>query len=213
MAANTKQTDFRFSQQFEPDVFWEQHSRQVLGGLLAVIAIGLVIFYWQRHTTRQAEEAAQRLATAHDAGTLQAIIHDYPGKEAATQAELRLADLQFRQGQYVEAGKQYQAFLDQFPQNSLAPSAQLGLAAIQEAQGNFQKARQQYERLAAVSADNYTALLAKQGAARCAEAMGQLKEARQMYEELMAQAQGTPLQGEAYLRAAIIDRELPAAKQ
>ncbi len=210
MADDTKQTDFRFSEQFEPDVFWQQHGRKVTGGLLAVIVVGVVIFLWQQRVAQQAEEVAQRLATARDAASLEAILRDDPSKEVAGQTRLRLADLHYREGRYAEAAQHYRAFLEKFPGHALAPSAQIGLAAVEEAQGNLPAARQQYERLAVASADNYTVGLAKLGAARCAEAMGQLKEARQMYEELMALVQGTPLQGTAYLRWAVIGRELPA---
>lgn len=210
MTEDTKQTDFSFSEQFEPDVFWEQHSRQIMGGFFVVVVVGLVIFYWQHRISQQADEAAQRLAAAHDVKALESIIRDYPGRAVAGQAQLRLADLEFRDGRYAEAGQQYRTFLEQFPKDPLTPNAQLGLAAVQEALGDLQTARQQYERLTAPSGDNYSVALAKLGAARCAEAMGQLKEARQMYEELMALTQGTPLQTPAYLRWSILGRELPA---
>ena len=198
MASETK-TDLAFGEQFEPDVFWEQHGRKIIAGAVAVLALIGVVVLWQRNQVKQAERAEARLAVAADVAALQAIIEDYPGKPVAARAMLRRADMEFRAGQYAAAAELYQRFLNQFSQHALADTAHLGLAAAREAQGDFEAAQTQYLQLVSSRPSGYAAMAARLGAARCAEALGQVTQARQMYEEIMAVSQGTPWQGQVYM--------------
>lgn len=211
MAEDTKQTDYSFSEQFEPDVFWQVYGRKIVSGLVVVVAVGLIIFLWQQNKVRAAATAAERLATARDGAALEAVIRDYAGQPVAALARLQLAAFYFQTGRVPEAAQQYQTFLNDHPHHPLAPTAQLGLATAAEAGGDWLAARQQYERLAGTATENYTLVLAKLGLARCAEQSGQLKEAQQLYEELMALTQGTALQARLYLRRVVLGRELSSA--
>jgi tetratricopeptide (TPR) repeat protein len=195
--------------QFEPDVFWEQHGTKIVLAGLSVLAVGVGLFLWQRHAAEMQEAAATRLAAANSAPMLQQIIQDYPGKEPAAQAWLRLADMQFQSGKYTEAAGSYQKFLDQYPKHPLTESALLGQAASQEALGNFAAAKSQYEMLINVHPQGYALLAAKLGLARSLESLGQPKEARQVYEEVMAAAQGSPWSMAAYMRWVVLRRDLP----
>lgn len=209
MADNTKQTDFRYSEQFEADVFWELHGRKIMTGVAVLIIVGIGLYFWQHQAQQAADAAAQRLAAAQDVPALEAVIRDYAGKEMSAQAMLRLADVHYREGRYADAAGQYQKFLEQFPKNAFAPSARLGLAAVEEAQGRLDVAGKLYVEIVAADPEGYTVVLAKLGAARCAEAQGRVKDARQLYEEAAALAQGTALQGEAQLRIMVLGRVLP----
>ena len=209
--ADISKSDAGFLEQFEPDVFWEQHGRKVVGGLVAVLAVGLAIFYWQRQGAQEEERAAARLAMARDPNSLQAIVRDYPGKEVAAQAMLRLGDVYFQEGKFADAATTYQQFLTSFPRHNQTPAALLGLAAVQEVGGNFEAAKGQYMQLVTSHPDAYTAIAAKLGAARCAVKLGQKKEARQLYEELMPLVQGTPWQTEVTLGWTVLSREAEAS--
>ena len=211
MAKDAPKTDLQFFEQFEPDLFWEQHSAKIMGVVLAVVLIGLGIYLWQRHATDQKRIATERLAAAQDEAALQALVTDYPGQEVAAQAELRLADLDYQHAKYDQAATEYQRYLEKFSTHAFVPTAQLGLAAVREAQGSFDAAKKQYEQLTALQGTGYVAASAKLGAARCAEALGQKKEARQLYEEAMALSRDTPLHTTAYLRWTVLGRDLPAA--
>jgi len=207
--ANITKSDVDFLQQFEPNVFWEKHGRKVISAIVTLLAVGVVAFLWQRHTAQEEQAAAARLAEARDATSLQTIIDDYPGKQVAAAAMIRLADAYFRGGKYTEAATVYQKFLTEFPQYSLVQSARLGLAAIQEVQGNFPAAREQYLQLASSDPAGYVSLAARMGVARCTEALGQTREARQMYEELLPATQGSLWQSECFVRWTVLGRDLP----
>ena len=205
--AEISKSDAGFLGQFEPDVFWQQHRRKIIGGLVAVLAVALAIVYWQRQGAQEEERAAVRLATARDLDSLQAIVRDYPGKEVGAQAMLRLGDLYFQEGKLEDAASTYQQFLTAFPRHGQVPAALLGVAAVQEAEGKFEAAKGQYLQLVASHPTAYTALAAKLGAARCAMKLGDTKEARQFYEELMAVTQGTHWQTEVMLGWTVLSRE------
>jgi tetratricopeptide (TPR) repeat protein len=194
--------------QFEPDVFWAQHGRKVIWAAVGVVAIGLIVFVVQHNAAQRMEEAAVRLSNASDAAALQSIVNDYPGREVAAQAMAKLADLQFRQGNFNDAAASYQRLIQSFPNNPLAESAQLGLAAIQEAQGNYQAARDSYMQILNTHPTGFTAQSARLGAARCSELLGQTKQAQQLYEEVAARE--SPLQREAYIRWVVLSRNRPA---
>jgi tetratricopeptide (TPR) repeat protein len=204
---NITKPDVGFLEQLEPDIFWEKHGRKVVSIIVAVLAVGVAAFLWQKHAAREEENAAARLAEARDAVSLQRIIQDYEGKNVAAAAMIRLADVYFRNGEYSEAVAVYQKFLTEYPRHPLVQAARLGLAAVQEAQGNLQAAKEQYLQLASSDPSGYVSLVARMGAARCAEALRQTKEARQMYEELLPAAQGSPWQSEAFIRWTVLSRE------
>jgi tetratricopeptide (TPR) repeat protein len=207
--ANITKSDAGFLEQFEPDIFWEKHGRKVIAGIAVVVAVGIGLFLWQRHTTQEAERAGERLTEARDAGSLGKIIDDSPGQPVAAAAMIRLADAYFRDGKYAEAAGLHQKFLSEFPRHSLAPFARLGLAAIQEVQGNLPTAREQYIQLSSSDPSGSVTLAARMGAARCTEAMGQIREARQMYEEILPATQGSPWQTECFIRWTVLGRDLP----
>lgn len=201
--------DFRVTDEFDPAAFWQHHGSKIAWAGLALLGIGVAVFIWQRRVTQEMERAAASLAEARDIASLENVVRQYPGKEVAVQALLRLAAQHFQAGRYAEAGAAYQQLVDQFPQHPLVESALLGLAGAQEAQGNFADAKSKYARLITTYPNGYARVAAKLGEARCTESLGQLKEARQLYEEVLAQAQGTPWQPEAYLRYVVLGRELP----
>ena len=204
--AETSQTD-SYLKQFEPDVFWQKHRRQIVWGLVAVLTVGVLAYLWQWKQTQQAEAAAAKLADARDIPALTQVIKDYPGQEMAAQALLRVADMQYSAGRYADAASSYQQFLKDFSNHALRDSAQFGLAAIAEAQGEYEQARSQYNTMA--GGRSYVSVGARLGVARCTELLGQVREARQLYEELMASVQGTPWQAEAYMRYTVLGRDVP----
>jgi tetratricopeptide (TPR) repeat protein len=204
---NTTKSGIGFLEQFEPDIFWEKHGRKVVSIIVAVLALGVAAFLWQKRAAQEEENAAARLAEARDAVSLQRIIQDYQGKNVAAAAMIRLGDIYFRDGKYSEAVAVYQKFLTEYPRHPFVQSARLGLAAVQEAQGDLQAAKEQYLQLASSDPTGYVSLAARMGAARCAEAVGQTKEARKMYEELLPAAQGSPWQSDVFVRWTVLSRE------
>lgn len=201
--------DFRVTNEFDLAAFWQTHGPKIMWSGLVLLGIGVAVFVWQRRVTQEMERATASLAEAHDIASLENVVRQYPGKEVAVQALLRLAAQQFQAGRYAEASAAYQQLVDQFPQHPLVESALLGQAGAQEAQGNFADAKSKYAQVITAYPNGYARVAAKLGEARCTESLGQLKEARQLYEEVLAQAQGTPWQPEVYLRYIVLGRELP----
>jgi TolA-binding protein len=208
--AEPNKQDAAFLEQFEPDVFWQKHSKKVLTGLAVLAVIGLGVYYWQRQAAEQEEAAAAQLATAVDPASLQRLAQNFQGKPIAAQALLRLAEMEMQLGRYKDAGDAFQSFLSQFPGHPLTESAQLGLAVAQESARDFQGAKTQYQQVILGHPSSYTVIAAKLGAARCDEAMGLTKEALQAYEELRPVIRGSPWETEVNLRYMVLARSQPA---
>ena len=211
MAAGTPD-DLRITDQFDFEVFWEKHGKQVTGAVIAIAALGLILLYWQHQATSRAEEAANSLAHAADSTALQTIARDYPKSPAAAEALARLADLLYRNNRYTDAVNIYEKLIRDYPDHPLAMSSKLGLAAAQEGQGNFEAAKAQYQQIISTDPRSYIANAAKMGLARCQEMQGQKKEALQLYEELLAGGRNTPWFEQAYLRSVVLSRDMPQPK-
>lgn len=206
------QDDLRITDQFDFEVFWEKHGKQITGGVIVIALFGLVLLYWQHQANYQAEQATESLARATDSASLQAVARDFPKTPVAAEALARLADLYYRNGRYPEAASAYQSLIMDFPNHPLAVSSKLGLAAVLEAQGQLDNAKAQYLQIINTDPNGYTANAAKMGLARCLEIQGQKKEARQLYEELLALGQNSPWFEKAYLRMVVLNRDLPSEK-
>lgn len=188
--ADVNKTSVEFLEQFEPDLFWQAHSRKILWGLVGALAVVVVVVQMQRQAAEREEAATVRLNQVTEPLALQQLAREYKGKAIGAQAYLRLANLQSQAGRFPEALAAYQEFLTVYPHHSLASAAQLGQAASLEMVGKLEDAKMQYAQLA-TRPNSYTVLAAKLGAARCAENLGQTKEAVQLYEELMPVVAGT----------------------
>jgi TolA-binding protein len=208
--SETSKQDVEFLKQFEPDVFWQQHGKKILTGVVVVVLIGLAVYYWQKQAAAQEEAAAAELSMTTDPATLQRLAKDYQGKAVGAQALLRIAELENQARHFKEAAAAFQSFFSQYPNHPLAETAQLGSAAAQEAQGNFQEAKTQYQQILLGHPSSYTAIAAKLGMARCDEALGLTKEALQIYEELRPAVRGLPWETEVYVRSMVLSRSQPA---
>ena len=188
--AETNKSPVELLAKIEPELFWQQQGRKIVWGLVAVLAIVVVVVHVQRQAAERENEAAVRVAQAADPDVLLQLARAYPGKNVGAQALLRAADLQSQAGRLKEAGDAYQEFLTVYPRHPLVDTALLGQAATLEAAGKFEDAKARYLQMA-YRIGSYTVVAAKLGAARCAEALKQTKEARQLYEELAPAVAGT----------------------
>ena len=176
--------------QFEPALFWQQHGRKIVWGVVGVLAVAVVVVQVERQAAERENEAATRVAQAADPALLQQLAREFNGKNIGAQALLRLADVHSQAGRPGDTATVYQEFLTVYPHHPLADSAQLGQAAALESAGKLEDAKTRYLQMAYRSG-GYAVVAAKLGAARCSEVLGQTKEARQMYEELAPAVVGT----------------------
>ncbi|HXI84208.1 MAG TPA: tetratricopeptide repeat protein [Verrucomicrobiae bacterium] len=210
--AQDAHNDLRITDQFDLEVFWADHGKQITIGAVAAIAIAGFLLYRQYQSSTQAEQAAAMLANARDTMSLEQVIRDYPNSSTAAEAMSRLADIYYRSGKYTEAASTYERITKEFPSHLLAESAKLGLGTILEAQGNVEGAKAQYLQIINSGPNNYVVNAAKMGLARCLEVGGQKKEARQMYEEILALGQNSPWFTQAYLQWVVMGRDMPPEK-
>lgn len=208
--SDINKTAVEFMEQFEPDLFWQKHGRKILWGVVAALAIGVIVVQMQRQSAEREEEAATRLAQATDPVMLQQLTREFKGKEIGAQACLRLANLESQAGRLPETMAAYQEFLTVYPHHPLAGAAQLGQAASLEAAGKLEDAKMQYIQIAS-RPNSYTVVAAKLGAARCAEALGQTKEAVQLYEELVPAVAGTQWAAPVAIRLDVLARSQETA--
>lgn len=208
---DTKTTLIKELEQFEPDVFWEKHGKQVIAGTVAVLVVIVGLLMWQRQQQAGEEQEALKLSQAVDIPRLEQFVNSSGSKSLVTMALMRLGDLQFREGRYAEAGATYQKLVDVYPRSLFVAGAKFSQAAIQEAQGQFEAARGLYSQIAGATS-GYASYQARLGVARCTEALGQTKEARQLYEELLMAGQMSGGQSLPMVRWAVLGRNLPAER-
>ena len=204
----TKTTLIKELEQFEPDVFWEKHGKQVIAGTVAVLVVVVALLMWQRQQQAAEDQESLKLSQAIDIPRLEQFVNSSGSKSLVPMALMRLGDLQFRESRYAEAGKTYQKLVDVYPRSPFVAGAKFSLAAIQEAQGQFEAARGLYSQMAG-TASGYASYQAKLGVARCTEALGQTKEARQLYEELLMAGQMAGGQSLPMVRWAVLGRSQP----
>jgi predicted negative regulator of RcsB-dependent stress response len=209
--ADTNHFNLNELDQFEPDLFWQQHGKKIIAGTIAALVIGLGVYFWQQQKEDDKNRASTRLAEATTPADLEKVAKDFADTDMAPAALLRLADLYFREARYPDATKALQEIVNKYPQHLLADGARLGLAAVQEAVGNYEAARTLYGQLVSTSPNSYTVLPARLGAARCEELLGKTREARQLYNEVLAADQSTGWQGEAFFRWTVLGRQLPVS--
>lgn len=210
--AREAQDDLRITDEFDFEVFWEKHGKQITGGVIVIALLGLAVLYFQHQANYQTEQATESLEHATDSGSLQAVVRDFPKSPVAAEALARLGDLFYRNARYADAANAYESLIKDFPNHPLAVSSKIGLGAALEAQGNFEGAKNEYLQIINTDPTSYVANAAKMGLARCFEMQGQKKEARQLYEELLAAGQNSPWFEKAYLRMVVLNRDLPTEK-
>ena len=210
--AQDARDDLRITDQFDFEVFWAKYGSRITIAVVAVLAVGLIVFYRQHQANLQAEQAAESLARATDVASLERVINSFPGSPSAADALSRLADVYYRNGKYADAVSTYQRIEREFSGHPLAESAKLGVATILEAQGNLDGAEAAYSQILNANPNSYVANAAKLGLARCSEIQGQKKEAAQYYEEVAASTQNSPWFQQAYLRLLVLNRDVTPEK-
>jgi len=188
----------------------DKNKKQLLWGLVALVAAGIVIAFWLAHQSEKQNDANDALSKLTSRGfspatpvatpeALLKVASDYSDTDAGQRALLLAAADLFAAGKYDEAQAQFQKFQQQYGSSPLVPQAALGVAACYDAQGKTNDAVSGYQ----VVADRYqtqnVAPQAKLALARLLEAQGNFKEARLNLEEITRTYPGT-VNSEAAMR-------------
>ncbi len=193
----------------EREIFFERgyhflnHNKYWIIGL-SLLTIAVVAWFVTSYLkeSKLQQKANDTLSAAHSTETLQAVIQNFPGTDAALLATMTLANNYFDQGQidktaWDKAASLYQTVAEHYPSSPLRPSALIGLAAVMEAKGNVDEAIKKFRSVASTFPNSFQAPQAQFAAGRLLESAGRLKEAKQSFEELITSHSQSAWQEEA----------------
>ena len=193
------------------DVFWERYKREVMAVL--VVALLAVAGYggYQLYSSRQANAAAAKLASAKTGEDFQKVTAEYPRTAAGASAYLLLADAQRKEKKFSEANTTLQTFLDKFPQHELGGTARLAMAGNLEAMGKKDEALTAYQRLVAADPKGFAAPIALYSQIHLYKEKKQIAEARKVCESLMTQYRESRLAADAAYQLRLLKVDSPPA--
>jgi tetratricopeptide (TPR) repeat protein len=173
----------------------DRYSRQVNIGLIAVLAIAVILILMARSKRGAELKAQERLGLAEQAyymndyprvvKDMEPILKAYPGTRAAGTAAFYTANAYFALGNTAEAEKYYKMVVDHYGQNPLfSASSYAGLAAIEDSRNQGAKAAQLFEKAGMKYPKLYSAPFYLKEAARCYLSAGKKNEARELLDRI-----------------------------
>jgi len=202
-------------------VWVEKNRKQVLLGVGAVAAVGLIIGYTTWARAAKEEAAGQALSAAlfsglanrtpgADAGAeLLKVAADNSGTQPGAQALLLAGGILFNGGKYAEAQATFDQFAREHAGNPLTAQALYGSGAALAAQGKQAEAVQAFKSVVDRFPNSPVATLARYSQAAALAAQSQWQDAVTLYEEVARSAAGGSLGNEAALRADELRAKLP----
>lgn len=199
----------------------EKNRKQVLLGVGAVAAVGLIIGYTSYARAAKEEAAGQALSQAlfsglanrnpnSDAGAqLLKVAAENSGTQSAGQALLLAGGILFNAGKYSEAQSAFDQFARENPGNALIAQALYGSGTALAAQGKLAEAVQAYKSVTDRFPSSSVAAQARYAQAAAHAAQSQWAEAVALYEEVARNSAGSSLGNEAALRADELRAKLP----
>jgi len=195
----------------EREVFWDRYKKEVMAVLILAL-LGVAAFGGYRmYSERQADAAAEMLASAKTPSDFQKVITDYPRTAAGESAYLLLADAQRNEKKFAEANTTLQTFLDKFPKNELAGTAHLAMAGNLEALGKKDEALAAYQRLVTGAPAGFTAPIALYSEIHLLKEKKQIDEARRVCETIMTQYRESRLAPDAAYQLRLLKPDNPPA--
>jgi len=138
-------------------LFWHTHKKNILLGILAVLAIGGGSLAWYINSTLTAKAAVAALAEAKDIPQFEAVVKNYGGTMPSADAVLLIAAANQKAGKLDESTAAFQNFLKSFPTHPLAGGALLGIGQNQDAAGNSKDAMATYQQVVEKYPKSYAA--------------------------------------------------------
>lgn len=195
----------------EREVFWGRYKKEVMAVLILAL-LGVAGYGGYRiYSDRQANSAAELLASAKTGTDFQKVITQYPKTSAAASAYLLLADAQRNEKKFAEANATLQTFLDKFPKHELMGTARLALAGNLEALGKKDEALAAYQRLVADDPKGFAAPVALYSEIHLLKEKKQIDEARRVCETLMTQYRESRLAPDAAYQLRLLKPATPPA--
>jgi TolA-binding protein len=193
------------------EVFWDRYKKEVMAVLILAL-LGVAAYGGYRmYAERQANAAAETLASAKTAADFQKVIADYPRTPAGASAYLLLADSQQNEKKFAEANTTLQTFLDKFPKNELVDTARLAIAGNLEALGKKDEALAAYQRVVTANPTGFAAPMALYSEIHLLKEKKQIDEARRVCETIMTQYRESRLAPDAAYQLRLLKPETPPA--
>ena len=194
---------------FDPVAFWYLHKGKILAlaALFVVALTGYAIQQMVERNSRLASEAA--FAAATSAEDFKKVVANHAGTVAAANAELRLADLQRKDGKFDESTATLKRFVEQNPKHPLLGGAWLGIAQNLDAAGKVDDALAAYQKVATTYPTSYAAALALMAQARLQKEKGQIDLAKRTYEQVATQFQKSDFAQQALQLSASLKKTTP----
>ena len=194
---------------FDPIAFWYLHKGKILAliALFVVALTGYAIQQLVERNSRLSSEAA--FASAKTADDFKKVVAGHSGTVAAGNAQLRLAELQRKDGKSDESTATLKSFIEKNPQHPLLSGAWLGIAENLEASGKTDEALAAYQKVATTYPASFAAALALMGQARLQKEKGQTDLAKRTYEQVATQFQKSDFAQQALQLSASLKKTTP----
>ena len=177
----------------------DKNKNQVITGVVVVILVGIIYFYFDYRKSERAIEAGQQLSAVLLTGTaggptsdaLLKVANDNSGTDAGARALLAAAGKQFVDGKVDDAKASFQRFVSDYQESPLLSQAKYGIAACLDAQGKTNDAATAFKEVMDRYAGENTTAPSKFALARIYEAEGKLEQARDYYMDLARDGRNT----------------------
>lgn len=169
------------------DAFLDRNQKLLVLAAILIAAATAALIIYNGIRKSQEETAGAEFIKAEDIESLQTLISQHAGTQAANTAQLLLAERQWEKDQKTESIATLEKFLSSQPQHAAAPSARASLASKQMVQGNSDEAVKLFEEIVADPQARYLAPYALICIGDIARAAGDLTAAETSYKRVGAE--------------------------
>jgi predicted negative regulator of RcsB-dependent stress response len=207
----TPQVSYPIYSHSASDLFWEEHWKKFVWGLVAIVAliIGAGLWSWRQASVRHSADALYSTATTPEAW--REVMAEYPGSVPAGNAQIQLAASLRQAGDLDGAVAQLQEMITAQPHHPLVGVAGLLLGEIRQLQGNDESALQVYRETAANRDAGFAGPLASLAEGRLLSILGKTDDARAVFQSVAAMNPETPAAMVATGEAAALAPAVPPA--
>jgi len=192
--------------------YLQEYGRPLAIGIGGALLIFLGIAVYRGHQANQAQEAAQKLSAAQNVEQLQAVVTEYENTPSGPSALLRLASVQYDQGNYPLAKHTYASFENRYPEHVMLPAADLGSCYCLEAEGLYEEAQVAFAAFVETHPTSFLVPMAVFGAGRCFEQQENYDAARALYEDFLVANAESPWAPQAETALLYLNRSAKPTK-
>ena len=174
----------------------QDHSRQLIFGVLGIIIVLLIGFLFVSSKKKREIQAANMLGTAeivyhmgdyeNSIPILESVVLQYGGTNSGAHATYLLANSYFFSGNFDKALENFEKYVNKYHKLPLmTASALAGIAACYEEKQDYLEAGRRYEKAATEFQDSYMAPEYLLSAGRCYESAGDREKAKNVYTRIV----------------------------